>query len=229
MNDEHPDLGPDPLAGHNPHPREQIDLWPLHDARQDLLEEIVSQPGPGQSTSARRFAVPIGIAAALAIVGGGVWFVVATDDDSSGGKGDQIAASSEAPTDSTDGTTDDSTDDSTDDATDVATDPSTAATDEPSPPAEPTLKPLSELRKGDILGPKQCRNIRRGWADISVGDKVKRVREGKWTYLVLNDGKHDKTHWVRLIKVGKGNQFVGVGKDCTVTSVGRLPKDGPRG
>ena len=46
MIDEHPDPGTDPLAGRDPHPRTQIDLWPLHDARQELLEEIVSNPAP---------------------------------------------------------------------------------------------------------------------------------------------------------------------------------------
>jgi len=34
MIDDHPDPGTDPLAGRDPHPRTQIDLWPLHDALQ---------------------------------------------------------------------------------------------------------------------------------------------------------------------------------------------------
>jgi hypothetical protein len=70
----------------DPYPRELLDVWPLHDARQELLEEIVSQPGNGQ-TSTRRIVVPVGIAAALLLVVGGAWAAISAggndqkDDD----------------------------------------------------------------------------------------------------------------------------------------------------
>ena len=77
MIDDHPDPGTDPLAGRDPHPRTQIDLWPLHDARQELLEEIVSQPGPGESPARTKILLSVvGIAAALALVVGGAWAVI---------------------------------------------------------------------------------------------------------------------------------------------------------
>ncbi|KAA1427568.1 hypothetical protein [Nocardioides antri] len=98
MTDFHADPGPDPLAGRDPHPREQIDLWPLHDARQELLEEIVSQPGPGSTAGRTKVLLSVvGIAAALVLVVGGAWAV--TRDDSGGSdRDDQLVASSEEPT-----------------------------------------------------------------------------------------------------------------------------------
>jgi len=209
MIDHHPDLGPDPLAGRDPHPREQIDVWPLHDARQELLEEIVSQSGPGQSPATRRFLLPVGIAAAIALVAGGAWFVVSTDD--SGGKDDQLVASSDSP--SVDGT-----DGSTDEASDATTDGPT--TDDPSEPPEPTAKAFSELEKGDVLSPKQCRLFRIGRRDISVRDLDNRLEQlGFAVYL----GKNDRVRWIRAIPTDEGG-YLGIDKDCTVVSVGQLPR-----
>ena len=91
MIDDDPDPGHDPLAGRDPHPRDQIDLWPLHDARQELLEEIVSQPGPGQSAPVRRILIPVGLAAAVALVIGVAWVAVSSDDPGRG-KDDQVVA-----------------------------------------------------------------------------------------------------------------------------------------
>lgn len=97
MIDEHPDPGTDPLAGLDRHPRTQIDLWPLHDARQELLEEIVSQPGPGAPAGRTKVLLSVvGVAAALALVVGGAWAV--TQDDEGGSDRDQVvAASSDEP------------------------------------------------------------------------------------------------------------------------------------
>lgn len=208
MIDHHPDLGPDPLAGRDPHPREQIDVWPLHDARQALLEEIVSQPGPGQSPATRRFLLPVGIAAAIALVVGGAWFVVSADDDS-GGKDDQLVASSDAPsTDGTDGSTDEATD-----ATTVGT-----ATDEPSEPPEPTTTPISELKKGDQLSPKQCRQFRLGRRDVGVKDLGTRLEQLSFVVYLRKDGG---VRWIRAIPADDG-RYIGIDKDCTVVSVGPL-------
>jgi len=206
MIDHHPDLGPDPLAGRDPHPREQIDVWPLHDARQALLEEIVSQPGPGQSPATRRFLLPVGIAAAIALVAGGAWFVVSTDD--SGGKDDQLVASSDSP----------SVDGSTDEATDATTDATT--TDEPSEPPEPTTTPISELKKGDVLSPKQCRLFRIGRRDISVRDLDNRLEQLSFVVYLRKNGR---VRWIRAIPADEGG-YLGIDKDCTVVSVGPLPR-----
>ncbi len=66
---------PDPLAGRDPFPRHEIDVLALHDARRDLLEEIVSTPGASSpTTSTGRALVAVGIAAALLLVLGGAWF-----------------------------------------------------------------------------------------------------------------------------------------------------------
>lgn len=80
----------------DPYPREQIDRWPLHDARQELLEEIVSQPGAGNAAPFTRLLVPIGIAAVIALIVGGAWFVVGGDNDSSDEQ--TVAAASDDPT-----------------------------------------------------------------------------------------------------------------------------------
>jgi len=63
--------------------------------------------------------VPVGIAAAIALVAGGAWFVVSSDSQDQ--DQDQVVASSDASTEITD-----------------ATDPSAEATDEPSESTEPT-------------------------------------------------------------------------------------------
>lgn len=107
-----PDPGPDPLAGRDPHPRERIDLWPLHDARQELLEEIVSQPGSGQSATRSKVLLSVvGIAAALVLVVGGAWAVTRGGSDPSGPDDALVAAQSSeaAPTDPADPTSETTT------------------------------------------------------------------------------------------------------------------------
>lgn len=216
MIDDRPDLGPDPLAGRDPHPREQIDLWPLHDARQELLEEIVSQPGAGNSaaSSNRRFLVPVAIAAAVALVAGGAWFVVAGDDGDQAD--DQVVASNDAQSPSEDGT------DGPTQATDTATPPE-EPTDEPTAPAEPATIPVSELKKGDVLNPRQCRQLRRGVVVLREGDESQKPRRESWSYILLSDVKDGRVRWIHSIP-GEKRQFIGIDKDCTVVSVGRIPK-----
>ena len=226
MIDDHPDLGPDPLVGRDPHPREQIDLWPLHDARQELLEEIVSQPGAGRPattsrTSGRRFMVPVGIAAAIALVAGGAWFVVSSDDEQDQ---DQVVASSDATTDDTE----------------VAVDPSAVATEEHSQPADPTVTPLSEVEEGDVLGPRQCRRFRHGNVAILVRKGDGRPRQELVVRLSeldraadlrrLGRGKGWRIHIVRA-GAGRGdggNRVISVDKSCTVVAVDELRLRGKR-
>ena len=109
MIDDHLDPGSDPLAGRDPHPRERVDLWPLHDARQELLEEIVSQPGPGQSTDRSKVLLPVvGVAAALALVAGGAWAATGGSGGSGergDGRDDVVAATSDDPATETTATT----------------------------------------------------------------------------------------------------------------------------
>lgn len=216
MIDDHPDLGPDPLAGRDPHPREQIDLWPLHDARQELLEEIVSQPGPGNASapSTRRFLVPVGVAAAVALVAGGAWFVVSSDDNK---EDDQVVASSDSPTDSPDD----------------ATDPSTEQADEPSEPAEPAVAPLSEVEKGDVLGPQQCRRFRHANVALYLGkdgshprDEVLVTLRELDRALELTRLRRDKPWRVQIIRVGDRDdardRVISVDKACKVVAIDEL-------
>ena len=96
----------DPLAGLDPYPRELIDTLGLHRERADLLEDIVSTPGPARPTTARtRALLAIGVAAAVAIIGGG-WFLASGN----GGHDETPVAAASATT---------------------ATDPSTAPTTAP--------------------------------------------------------------------------------------------------
>ena len=106
----------------DPYPRELIDVWPLHDARQELLEEIVSQPGPEQSPSTLRILVPVGIAAALLLVVGGAWAAISAGGD--GKKDSDLAAASVVST-----------------ADDPTTTPTSAATATDAPSADTTRKP----------------------------------------------------------------------------------------
>jgi len=71
----------DPLAGRDPYPRTLVDTLGLDLARLDLLEEIVSTPGPTrQPTSTRtRVLIALGVAAALVIIGGGTWALTSGD------------------------------------------------------------------------------------------------------------------------------------------------------
>jgi hypothetical protein len=206
MIEQHPDLGPDPLAGKDPHPREQIDLWPLHDARQELLEEIVSQPGPGNAAaaSARRFLVPVGIAAAIAVVAGAAWFVV-SDDDPSADKDDQVVASSESPTQPAESS----------DA--VATDDTSASTPA-APTDQPRVTPFRDLKKGDQLTRRQCRQLQSG--DLRSDRLQKTLTE--LSYIVREDRTGDNVGWYRLVRVDR-HRWIGVDKHCAVVSVRRVP------
>ncbi|GAB2973731.1 hypothetical protein [Nocardioides montaniterrae] len=71
----------DPLPGLDPYPRELIDAFGLHQERADLLEEIVSTPSPARQPSPTRTRVllALGVAAALAIIGGGAWAITSGD------------------------------------------------------------------------------------------------------------------------------------------------------
>lgn len=211
MIDDHPDLGPDPLAGRDPHPRDQIDLWPLHDARQELLEEIVSQPGPGNTSapSARRFLVPVGIAATVALIAGGAWFVVGSDEDKDD---DQIVASSDSSTDSPDDEADPSADD----------------TGEPSEPADPAVAPLSELDKGDVLGPQQCRRFRHHTVDLRRGPRVGppgdvMIRLSELDRLLEVRASDRPKDWrVRIVRNDGRDRLISVDKTCEVVAVDEL-------
>lgn len=91
----------DPLAGLDPYPRDLIDTLGLHPERADLLEDIVSTPGPAHPTTARtRALLAIGIAAAVAVIGGG-WFLAA----GAGGHDDSTPVAAASATTATDATT----------------------------------------------------------------------------------------------------------------------------
>ena len=209
MIDEHPDPGPDPLAGRDPHPRTQIDLWPLHDARQELLEEIVSQPGPGNAAapSNRRVLVPIGIAAAIALVAGGAWFAVTSDE--SGGD-DQVVASSD-PTETSDR------------ASDPATEPSDVSS-EPTEPTQAETTPIGELRRGDALTPQQCRAVRDGRLGTNDHLTVEglEVALEELAYVTRLVPRNGQVRWIRTFR-GGGDRFIAIDKDCTVVAAGKGP------
>ncbi len=204
MIDDDPDPGTDPLAGRDPHPRTQIDLWPLHDARQELLEEIVSQPGAGNTApSARRVLIPAGIAAAIALVIGVAWGAVSSDDDS--GNDDQVVASSESA-------------ESSDRASDPATEPSDVSS-ESAEPTQPETTPIGELRRGDTLTPQQCRAFRHPHADranqLTVETSLKEL-----AYVARLVPRNGKVRWIKAFR-GKGNRFIAIDEDCTVVSAGK--------
>jgi hypothetical protein len=209
MIEQHSDLEPDPLAGKDPHPREQIDLWPLHDARQELLEEIVSHPGPGNTAapSARRFLVPVGIAAAIAIVAGTAWFVV-SDDDPSGDRDDRIVASSESPQQPTE---------STESSDAVATD-DTSASPPPAPTDQPRVTPFRELQKGDVLSRRQCRQLQSG--NLRSDGLQRTLAELRFVVRKNRDG--DQVGWYRLVLVDH-HRWIGIDRHCAVVSVRRVP------
>lgn len=189
----------DPLRGRDPYPQEQLQLVDLHRERAELLEEIVSTPGPGQTaTPARtRVLLAVGIAAALVIVGGGVWFATSSGDDSGD---DTVAAATSSPT-----------------AGDTATDPAaseTTPTDEPS--ATRSTVPLSHAKKGDVLSHKDCRAGRGN----QPPDVVR--RHGSSLYLLgLRRGvRGDRGAYLRAVPGGKHNRWMVIDKDCTVVAVG---------
>ncbi|GAA3827385.1 hypothetical protein [Nocardioides panacisoli] len=84
----------DPLRGLDPYPRERIEG--LHQERAQLLEEIVSTPGPGKqpASTPSKVLLAVGVAAALVVVGGGGWLLASNDSDDSAG--DQVAAATSA-------------------------------------------------------------------------------------------------------------------------------------
>ena len=196
MSDDRTDPGPDPLSGRDPHPREQIDLWPLHDARQELLEEIVSQAGesPARSARSRALLSAVGIAAVLALVVGGAWAVTNDGSDGSDGGGGeaQVAASS-------DGTA------SSEEASDP-TEPTTEAT--PTETTEPTKEPRQRddvRRNGVRIG--GVRTLRECLADIKSLERKGRLTRSDQ---LPKRGKHD---W-RLYIVRKGRESIAIAEDC---------------
>jgi hypothetical protein len=190
MIDDHTDPGADPLSGRDPHPREQIDLWPLHDARQELLEEIVSQAGPGESPARTKVLLSVvGIAAALALVGGGAWAVTSGDGDGDRNDDQVAAATSDAPA-----------------PTDVATDPTTAPTTEAT--AEETKEPRrqDEVRKRGVrIG--NIRTLRECLADIG------RVESGKGRVRLEKLSRRGKDDWMVYV-VRDGRRAIAIGDDC---------------
>lgn len=202
MSDDRKDAGPDPLSGKDPHPREQIDVWPLHDARQELLEEIVSQTG--ESPARRRVLLSTaGIAAALALVVGGAWAVTNDGSDGSGGDRDdaQVAASSDGP-----GPSDEASDPTGSTESPESTEPTTEVT--ATETAEPTKEPRRRddvRRTGVRIG--DVRTLRECLTDIKTLD-----RNDELTRLdkVLKRGKH---HW-KLYVVRKGRKAIAIGEDC---------------
>jgi hypothetical protein len=67
--------------------------------------------------------------------------------------------------------------------------------------------------------------FRRGYLVLG-GDKLRTLprslEEVKW-YVVLG-GKESRVRWMRTIPVYHRNRYVGIDENCTVTSVGRVPK-----
>ena len=114
-------------------------------------------------------------------------------------------------------------------STDVATDPSTAdETTEPAPPDEPKRIPIRELRKGDVLGPQQCRELRRGV--IVFGDKPRadiKVKELETTLDELatsscEEERKGNSRWYLAVQAGK--RWISVDRQCTVVSVDKFPE-----
>lgn len=192
MIDDQADPGPDPLSGRDPHPREQIDLWPLHDARQELLEEIVSQAGPGESPARSKVLLSVvGIAAALALVAGGAWAVTSGDSDD-GGNDDQVVAATSDDPDPTEAT----------DPTSTTTEVTTEATE------EPTKEPRRQddvRRKGVRIG--SIRTLRECLGDVG------RLHSGKGVVRLDKLSERRKNKWV-LHVVRDGRRTVAIGEDC---------------
>lgn len=208
---DHP---PDPLAGRDPYPREQIDVLGLHRERADLLEEIVSTPSAGPASTRTKVLLPVGIAAALAVVGGGIWFATSGDDESGN---DPVVAASTTP---------------------EPTEPDAA---EPTGDAEPTdqasqsddvrtggvqvgeVGELDEAKRGDVLSADVCRELRDGW------------RVGPRRGMLLLEGRNK----LRVVPESRDGEIRLRELRTTLkdlSEIGRLPKgshayylDGPRG
>lgn len=202
----------DPLQGLDPYPRERLEG--LHAERADLLEEIVSTPGPGKQPASRtRVLIGGGIAAALVIVGGGVWFATGSDDSATDDP-PAAAASSTAPEET---------------EPDQATDPAGEAT-EPDEADDVRVggvrvgevEELDRARPGDVLDPRVCRELRAGWRVSRDGSLV--LRADRELRIVPQDG-HGA---IRLRSLREGLTLL--------SDLERLPRsarayylDGPRG
>lgn len=188
----------DPLPGHDPYPRDRLELLPLLDARQELLEEIVSDT---RTTS--RLLVPFGIAAALAIVAGAVWFAVAGGDD--GGDDPVVAASSEQTAEASDPTG----------SVDPSGSAAQTATEEPEDDAPAAFVPWRELEAGDVLARPQCRTLRSGDVSIrGVAHEVVLVR-------LVPDAERGQRPGTRTVYLVRPGRLIAIDDTCTVVDVRR--------
>jgi len=208
MTDHHLDEH-DPLTGRDPYPRPQIDLLPLYDARRELLEEIVSEPR--QSAPPRRPAVVgVGIAAALAVIGG-TWFAVSGGDDDT--VEDPVVAASSTPADSEPTT-------ATDDASAPASPDDSTVPDRASGP-DPKDVRRRGVRVGRVISGKECREgLRiRDLRRLSDVDSLNEALSG------LRRRPGDRgDHLIYLLEDGSKHRLV-ISADCQVLRL----RDAPRG
>lgn len=221
----------DPLQGLDPYPRERLEG--LHAERADLLEEIVSTPGPGKqpTTSRTRLLIAGGIAAALVVVGGGVWFATGSDD-SAADDAPVAAASSPTP--------EETEPDQATDPADESTEPDQADDVRVGGVRVGEVEDLDRAKPGDVLDPGVCRALRAGWRvspDGSVvlrGDAELRIvpRRGDGT-IRLRTLRESLTHLSELERLprsarayyidGPRGGWVAIDGDCTVVDRGRGP------
>ncbi|WP_183095031.1 hypothetical protein [Nocardioides stalactiti] len=191
---DHPPLGADPLAGRDPYPRDLFDVWPLHDARAELLEEIVSQPGAASTASpSRRVLVPVGIVAALALVAGGAWAAVTAGGDD--GDGDRTVAASSVEATASDPTS----------APDPTDEPATEPTEEPT--TEPDDVRRADVRIGKVSTLRECARLLRRLD----GDEIRRLPRV---------ARRDKDGGLVLYLLEERRRYVAVNRDCEVIRVG---------
>lgn len=221
----------DPLQGLDPYPRERLEG--LHAERADLLEEIVSTPGPGKqpTTSRTRLLIAGGIAAALVVVGGGVWFATGSDD----------AATDDAPVAAASSPARGETEpDQATDPDEGATEPDQADDVRVSGVRVGDLEDFLRVRPGDVLDPDVCRELRSGWRvrpDGRVllrGDTELRIvpRRGDGTIRLrtLREGLTRLSQLERLPRSarayyigGPRGGWVAIDGECTVVDRGRGP------
>lgn len=223
----------DPLQGLDPYPRERLEG--LHAERADLLEEIVSTPGPGkQPTSRTRVLIGGGIAAALVVVGGGVWFATGSDDSATDDA--PVAAASSATPEETE--PDQATDPA--DPADEATEPDQADDVRVRGVQVGDLEDFLRVRPGDVLDPGVCRELRSGWR-VSPDGKVllrgdtelrivPRRGDGEIRLRTLREGLTRLSELKRLPRSarayyvdGPRGGWVAIDGDCTVVDRGRGP------
>jgi len=175
----------------DPYPRELIDVWPLHDARRELLEEIVSQPGPAQSPSTRRILVPVGIAAALLLVVGGAWAAI-----SAGGADKQVSDLAAAS--------------GTSRADDPTTAPTSAATATDEPSTDPTRKPRHDGKRGHRVPDRAVtlRNLEQCLHSLS------RRIDGPRDHLRLRRLEHADGRSYQVYVVRKDHRIIAVDGHC---------------